>query len=179
MRNILVFVSILLWACSCEDDSLKQLPPATQEGKNTLGCLINGEVFVAERGGYYDSPVGVGVHFPYVLGFNGSGYAGDCEDNRANIYLYVEDSTETVKERIYELTSYKHMQPFNSLGYVNLCKSRYETYGESSGQLHVIKLDTIKKIISGTFWFDAKSEEGEMIEIRDGRFDITYEPTRN
>ena len=62
MRNILVFASFLFLACSCEQDSLKQLPPVTEEGKNTFGCLIDGEVFVASGGGLFGTPIGVSVN---------------------------------------------------------------------------------------------------------------------
>ena len=46
-------------------------------------------------------------------------------------------------------------------------------------QFYITKLDTINKIISGTFAFDAVNSTGKKVEIRDGRFDvkfINYEP---
>ena len=40
----LALLAILLSAC--ERDIPTTLPPATQEGKNTFGCYINGELFL-------------------------------------------------------------------------------------------------------------------------------------
>lgn len=40
------------------------------------------------------------------------------------------------------------------------------------GELNITHLDTIKKIVSGTFWFDLTNSASEKIEIRDGRFDL-------
>jgi hypothetical protein len=63
MKNILLYILLfLLTACSCKEEPKLEpdkwaLPPLTSEGANTLGCLINGEPFVADReviswGGY-------------------------------------------------------------------------------------------------------------------------------
>src|SRR5688572_4991119 len=35
-----------LFFTSCEEDETEKLPPITTEGKNTLGCLINGKVWL-------------------------------------------------------------------------------------------------------------------------------------
>lgn len=45
---IVLVVSVLLLNVSCKKDPTKNavLPPATQEGKNTVGFTINGEVWV-------------------------------------------------------------------------------------------------------------------------------------
>jgi len=29
-------------------------------------------------------------------------------------------------------------------------------------------------VLSGTFWFDAINSEGEIVEVREGRFDVKY-----
>jgi hypothetical protein len=51
MRNLLFLICALsLLSSSCENKNEIQLPPATQEGKGILGCLVNGEVFVAQGG---------------------------------------------------------------------------------------------------------------------------------
>ena len=48
IKTILPLLLFLFIGCSGDDDSanpLDQLPPATQTGANTFGCLINGEPF--------------------------------------------------------------------------------------------------------------------------------------
>jgi hypothetical protein len=40
------------------------------------------------------------------------------------------------------------------------------------GELIINRLDSVNKIISGTFWFDLINSDSEKIEIRDGRFDL-------
>jgi len=45
-----LLLPFFLFSASCKEENNVQLPPATQEGKGILGCLVNGEVFVAEGG---------------------------------------------------------------------------------------------------------------------------------
>ena len=47
----LIAMFFTLSASSCEKEQAKPtLPPETQEGKNTFGCYINGELFLWQRG---------------------------------------------------------------------------------------------------------------------------------
>ena len=52
---------------------------------------------------------------------------------------------------------------------------QYHTNDKAPGELKIIKLDTKKQIISGTFWFNCEeANSAEVAEIREGRFDINY-----
>jgi len=50
----------------------------------------------------------------------------------------------------------------------------YVTKDNFKGELVITFFDSEKNIISGTFWFDAVNSEGEVIEVRDGRFDMKH-----
>ena len=57
MKKLFLFVTItfLLSCCNKNDDDtptnpLEQLPPATQTGANTFGCLLDGELFLPSGG---------------------------------------------------------------------------------------------------------------------------------
>jgi hypothetical protein len=53
--TLLLVCNLILISSSCkkEKTGTDGLPAATQEGKNTFGCLVNGNVFVAKP---YGSP---------------------------------------------------------------------------------------------------------------------------
>lgn len=51
---------------------------------------------------------------------------------------------------------------------------KYNTTQIHTGELKITKFDVSNSIISGTFWFDAVNEEGETVEIREGRFDMKF-----
>ncbi|NJO00912.1 MAG: hypothetical protein HC880_03770 [Bacteroidia bacterium] len=42
----LVFLMAFSLLTHCKDDDPGPLPPATQEGRNTFGCFLNGEPYV-------------------------------------------------------------------------------------------------------------------------------------
>ncbi|WP_241480034.1 DUF6252 family protein, partial [Kordia jejudonensis] len=50
----------------------------------------------------------------------------------------------------------------------------FYTTSSVSGELTITYIDLSNSIISGTFWFDAVNADGEIVEIRDGRFDYQY-----
>ena len=51
---------------------------------------------------------------------------------------------------------------------------QYETNEINRGELRITKFDTINQIVSGTFWFDAKNSSGQIVQVREGRFDMPY-----
>ena len=162
-----LLVPFFLFFIACTDENQAQLPPATQEGKNILGCLVNGEVFVAQGGrlgGTDDLSISVSKT-DVSLGSEAVGKHTNIEGSLV-IYFNIDNiyTTENVKlinetEKIGRYTS--------STGRVFLTgKDKYV------GEFTISKLDTVNYIIAGTFWFDAVSDNGEVVEIRHGRFDI-------
>ena len=74
MKNILIITMLmLLCAASCKKDNKNedQLPPATQTGANTFGCLVNGKVFVPKGYGSTGRP---NPHVQYDYDLNGQPY---------------------------------------------------------------------------------------------------------
>ncbi len=54
MKNLLIIIALVLVFYSCnkdDDNSSSSLPPETQIGANTVGCLVNGEVFLPHAEG--------------------------------------------------------------------------------------------------------------------------------
>lgn len=48
------------------------------------------------------------------------------------------------------------------------------TSSTHTGKLTITKLDTVNHIVSGTFWFDILDYQGNLHQIREGRFDMQY-----
>ncbi|MGB4776354.1 MAG: hypothetical protein WBP45_14355 [Daejeonella sp.] len=178
-NTLLLTCSLLLLSASCKKTKtgLAALPPATQEGKNTFGCLINGKAFVAQSKPFTTPPVpAVTCKYGYIdddisKGHNFSLYGSD------NKVLQKPDAPSAVllcvnKIDIQEGATYQLKDQKDNGAYAD-----YHTYllihdyTSLTGELTITKFDEINGIASGTFWFDTKNEQGEKIEIRDGRFD--------
>nr|WP_315174346.1 hypothetical protein [uncultured Flavobacterium sp.] len=56
MKNLLLLILTVFTLISCDKDGQifagkDQLPPETQTGANTVGCLVNGKVFLPKKEG--------------------------------------------------------------------------------------------------------------------------------
>lgn len=178
LKNILILLcSLLLLSASCKKEKSKNpiddLPPATQTGANTFGCLVNGEVFL---------PKGSGLGGPILecrLEFVNNGYhfflsATDTKNEPLRAVTILTDSLE-LAEGVYELNK-SNVSGTVSGEFVIINNTNINAFETSppqyKGSLNITKYDKVKFVVSGTFSFDAVNTFGEKIEIREGRFDM-------
>jgi len=167
---------ILLFSCRKDKGSnpTETLPPETQEGKNTFGCYVNGNLWLPKNGviclgcpqkltgGYYPSYKSLAI---YTFKKN-----KDWQSERINII-----GNDITSTGIYNLgydpdslnTSYELLESDGSTS------TRYVLIDPSNSQLNITKLDTINKIVSGKFSFTA-IHGNSTISITNGVFDINY-----
>ncbi|MDR2206325.1 MAG: hypothetical protein LBE36_09270 [Flavobacteriaceae bacterium] len=183
MKNLLIILStLLLLGCKDDDENSSnpaQLPPATQTGKNTAGCLVNGKVLLP-RGQAIDGPPILTSHYQYLDGgyHFGLGINDNITKGFPGIFIgshnisFEEGHTYQFSENLWDDT-----QIFSTASYVNFDVGHFLTKGDYTGELKITHLDTINYIISGTFWFDAVDDiSGKKVEVREGRFDLHYAP---
>ena len=158
---------------------VEKLPPATQTGANTVGCLVNDMAFLPSGsltgssnpycGYYYDSFVLV-----FSIVKNKENITGNGTESVA---IYIDETI--LEEGIIYLLHYNETGRYAAFdiigGLGTIPDESYETNNEYTGELHITKLDKHNNIISGTFWFDAVDEQGEVVEIREGRFDMVFD----
>lgn len=168
-KNILVvFCSFLLLSASCKKQSknpIDNLPPATQTGANTFGCLVNGEVW-KPKGGLLDQV----LDFTYDPDFR-EGSFGII----ANRYLSINDKMELRiggtginKVGNYNLTALNNNVIYRDTK--NSCQ--YIDNITLSGTLSITRYDLQAKIISGTFNFKLEKIGCPTISATEGRFDL-------
>jgi len=179
--------------CNTNDDIVfkpkrpTELPPITTEGKNTFGCLVDGELLVPyprkaikdNFGGLYYSGVWGENHGSLEMFAAMDGIQGR-ERNVINLNLF---------RRVFDVGEYLLFTDSaipNSQFIANETrlfirdeagKTVFESYrvpNPNSGLINILRLDTINYIISGTFYFDAVNKEGDTIKVTDGRFDLKY-----
>ena len=152
---------------------LQKLPPITQGGLNTFGCLINGTAFKPGGGAlltnvfsvYYDPTFQGGVlAITAKYYFDGSG-------TKIQIVNLGADTINTVGT--YNLQLHSRYGVFYVDSRTNCdFNTLYDT--PISGTLTITRFDTITRIISGTFSFKVTKPTCGTIEGTDGRFDVTY-----
>ncbi len=178
MRGFLILLVVTSLQCRKSVPPPNILPPMTQEGKNTFGCVVNGEVWTP----YYQCGL---INF-----------LTQCEELHTVVTPF--DTASKLRYEFNLFTSRKIGQgSFSSfiittgiLKTGNMDSSFVVTFNKDSivyypryplnrtfNALTVTKLDTINQIISGTFYFTMYSNynpTGDSVVITDGRFDVTY-----
>ena len=170
--------ALLIISCN-KDDKLfsgnDQLPQETQTGANTVGCLVNGQVFLP-----HDQGLNYGINCFYQFIDNEFYFNITCTDFRGTIPKGVTVQTRKINLQINQIyilnKNIINNGDFDGCGgnYDIGSNNRFFTNTIKTGELKITRLDLSNSIISGTFWFDAINSTGETVEVRQGRFDMNY-----
>ncbi|WP_430816574.1 DUF6252 family protein [Carboxylicivirga sp. RSCT41] len=169
---LLTYTLIALTICiyiSCKKETQEpELPLATQNGDNTFGCLVNGEVWLPKKGMITTPPL----------------YVSNNSDKDKRWTIIANNSLQTVnlticKDSVLNGSSTFKIESINNCSSArfndssNDNKEYFFTDGDNyNGKVTITRFDLDARIISGTFYFDAISDKGNVVEIRDGRFDL-------
>ena len=157
------------------NNDIPGLPPATQVGANTFGCLINGIPWVPE--GYGGGSPNLSID--YDPGFNNgifgiAAYRKTVSDN-TSMAIGVGDSIRLIN------APYTFNIGFKGLGGAYYIDSFYcermstDSSHKSSGFITISKLDRSTRIIAGSFEFTLFNANcGDTIKITNGRFDFKF-----
>ena len=181
MKPIYPLGLLLALATSCQKDAPDAgLPPATQVGANTGGCLINGERFVATGwgGGVLSNPIpplsgGFSFDSLYTLDLN-----GEYQGRHTTVTLFFRSQ----RQGTYWLNRNTQYYPQGGARYsLNHATFRQydsggEVYGtdvQHTGQITCTAADKPRGISAGTFEFTAAStfDPSKTVAITSGRFD--------
>jgi hypothetical protein len=171
----LLLTILALSSSSCKKDYGPELPPETQEGKNTFGCKVNGEIWLPIdndndwKSGSYDA------RFSKIGGaYIGAGKDDGKSDTAIRINL---DSIKEPFIGTININSGKTNRTGNYFSFSNN-NSGVEYYTDSlhTGSITFTRFDTVAKIMSGRFEFKVKEAGGNgTVIITDGRFDLRYQ----
>lgn len=170
--NIILLVIIasgimVLQGCGDDDkpkSELEKLPAATQEGKGTFGCLMNGKAWVVKS--FTNAPTFYQEGVLQIVAH----VTTPKIDQVMSIILY-EDNL-TVAQ--YILNEYPE-----KVGLVEdlAANCEYLTSTVYQGSLTITNFDQTNFIISGTFEFEAYSDDcSKSVKVTHGRFDLHYAP---
>ncbi len=186
--RICLCVTLLAFAscksCKKDADPENTLPPATQTGANTFGCVINGQAWV---------PNGI-TTTPMTRPING-GYIGESINvpkYSVNIRTYANDRTSTTLYIKSVTKAGRYMLNFNTSNDIGGSPSsnsfglysidgptiddtdyNYITTSQITGYVDFVVADTASKRLAGTFEFEGIDfPSGKKIKVTGGRFDI-------
>lgn len=164
---------------SCKKDKLvneiDKLPPATQTGANTFGCLVNGKAWIAQN-----KDCSIICDDPFKI-FYDAGMGGNLfikafrKDNQNKVDDFISlpfDSTNfnllhNYQNRSHTIFSYRNNKNIGS------CKEyiSYDSTVITYGHVYLTKYDLQAGVVSGTFEIQLRKIGCEDINITNGRFD--------
>lgn len=195
LRPSVLLLTALLGLTQCMrkgPDPVDTLPPATQSGANTAGCLVDGQPWTARIDfglGVVASPAATALSNKFATGphylsldFSKSVDEEAQPNNETDIKMYL--------PRVTQPGTYVFDQtpgPLNMIGSVGTPAYASFTYDKPSpeqvlltgpatpGRLVVTRYDPGAGIVSGTFEFTARqSPTGPTVHVTEGRFDCTF-----
>jgi hypothetical protein len=162
--------------CKKNGGDLPQLPPETQTGANTFGCLVDGKVFLP-KGDPFGGPIKK-AQYQFVNGKQGFGISARRSDGETGKVVGIIGDSIKISIGTFNLTSLASGKFRGGYTYSDLTNPSgisYYTNEIQTGQITIKNFDTINQIVSGTFWFDAlDNTTGKIVQIREGRFDMPY-----
>ncbi len=177
MKTIFQYLTLFLLvlhsvACSDDDDRapIDQLPPVTQTGEQTFGCLINKETFIADRSG----PERPRAFYQFVNGAFTLGISAGKNTSPLESISIAGIDVESLEEITYSLVD---EEPGKFNGRYKLgggLTLRAVSSSDNPGTLTITKFDQENGIIAGTFEFTVLDNDGNEINITNGRFDMRY-----
>ncbi len=172
--TIFFYTTILLLCTTCrKETALDKLPPATQEGRNTFGCLVNGKAWMPDNGCDWLCPADLKFMYDFE---NGGTF-------RVQADLTAGSQNQQIFFRFYPCISVgkKYLRTGDvtfSVTYKDKNKDTncqdYPTQQNTTtidGFVDITRFDLGNGIISGTFEFTLNKPGCETINITNGRFD--------
>jgi hypothetical protein len=175
---VLLLLMAFLWSNCTKDPTPDtplteedKLPPATQEGKNTFGCLVNGKAWKPKGGGLLKPGLQLsyseisGNFFISAIHYRTEGFSGLGVSN--GLFPLFDASSVVLSDSA--VFYYDTHLPCETPYY-------YTSIGvDKEGYINVSKIDREKGFISGTFEFDILDPVClDTFKITKGRFDIKY-----
>lgn len=187
----LLCVSLLLGGSACKKVEetfpiTEKMPDATEDGKGTFGCLVEGKLWLPynpDASSLFPADYKLRTNsFPV----NASVFTIDAKNRRENagtesLTLRV-SSTSAIKPGTYTLRDgFSATATTNASATVG--SEMYDTANTGSGTLTITKVEPVTKtvngittrstIVSGTFQFTARSQNGKTVTVTSGRFDLS------
>lgn len=165
MKKIAYLLLAVLINCEYDPElssNALKLPYATQTGRNTFGCLVNGKAWMPHA-----STDAIAFYQAGVLQISADISGGN---DRGITMIVLGGLTQGAS---YDLANNPKAEAI--IGWRN--SSRHCVYDRNntfSGQLTITKLDQVRYIISGLFEFKSFVSDCDTVRVTDGRFDFFY-----
>jgi len=163
---IFLFATLIVFN-SCKKTQLESLPPASTNGSNTIGCLIDGQAFVgADTHDLFNPLKGIDGYYSYASGLS---VEGTASSNYITTFVSVNvNSPLSAKSFPVGGPSSNSL----SISYSGTANGDYITDTLHLGTVTITRFDTINHVYSGTFEGTVADKSSNIKHVTSGRFDF-------
>jgi hypothetical protein len=177
MKKLLFVLGAAVLIASCKKKS-DELPPATQTGANTFAAKVNGNIWTTSGFGPFPANdiLSVVRYGSGEIKINARNFSSSPNETEFEILVVGANAPGT-----YALNTTVPRGTFGS-SYAYYVKRRFTPENEwmtnntHTGAVNITRLDTINRIIAGTFEFQMLNlyNAPQPIVVTEGRFDVKY-----
>jgi len=179
MKNTIILILLMFTLISCDTASVDlENENYVFDGRGGVKCEVNGNLL---KPSLVTNPGASSVWFSLVddeyydinalrLSFRNRGKTPDFINQFVTIEVTDVSTTTSMVGNIYNLGNEPNQGEYN----IDTASSVFKTNDIYFGTLEILYHDIDNYILSGRFEFDAVNEDGEVIEIREGEFDLKY-----
>lgn len=174
LLTLTAFLLLALAACS---KKVKELPEATDNGSNTFGAKVDGQMWAPKSFGLVSGAAILEARYSTNrdIFINARNFASSPVETEFEIYLQ-----HVVEPGVYQLNTGTNKYPGHSASYAYFVKrnvtplNEWITNNQYTGSVTITKSDTVNRIIAGTFQFNAINQYNtpQVLAVTEGRFDI-------
>ena len=176
--------------CRKSNSPTNQLPPETHAGLNTMGCTVNGEIFIPQTkstpgsapgpfsvAGYNIPGPGISFHW---TNYNDSSLSWidihvDSVDLQAGTTYTLGAPADTTNVITPNTTAKAQWALYYSVSGNVIPSFAYRTNSQVTGQIILDYYDSLNGLVAGRFTFDAVNNSGDTVHVREGRFDMAIQ----
>lgn len=178
MKYLLTVFAFAFITCCKKTDSLQaelaKLPPITQTGANTFGCLVNGKA-VTPNSSCTNCPPPISADYDFDP--NGFFGIGCYYENGKRTIIVGLDSILTYRNYIINDNLNKNVRvTIANLNDTSICErvGTYYPFESINGYVKLNRVDIPNGIFCGTFEFTIKTKNCGNYEVTNGRFDYKF-----
>jgi len=173
--TLLLSITFLLTASSCKKNKLSELdklPPVTQTGANTFGCLVNGQAWIPDNGCTLLCPRALKFYYDNSSGGSFSARAELTINGRKEYINFAIDSCNKKGEYLFKTGMQERSFAYNNYNDNNCPTLFNQDSGVTiGGYVNINRFDLSNSIVSGVFEITLTKQGCKTIQITNGRFD--------
>ncbi|HEY2722167.1 MAG TPA: hypothetical protein VGI82_10605 [Chitinophagaceae bacterium] len=179
---VFLVIVIVSFSLQCKKDKVSntiELPPITQEGKNTFGCRVNGKVWIPSFKCQLFGNQCAELEYTVIPQFSGSDtslFFSLSAGNDAGNHQYFVIAPVRPGSFIKGVGNYSDSISVNFFGYLGDFWKYDATFTRMLYPVfNITTIDAEKKVVAGTFSFTLFTQDlKDSAVITDGRFDLQF-----